>query len=338
MADQRLKLLYLLKIFLHETDEEHGLTLAEIQKKLLAYDIPADRKTLYSDFDALERFGYEVFKEKAGHTTWYRIPQREFELSELKLLTDAVQSARFITAGKSAELIRKLENLVSVHDAKKLNRQVLITGRVKSMNESIYYTVDAIHEAINRDRAIRFQYFNWTPDKKMELRHGGLFYEISPFALVWDDEYYYMIGYDAEAAMIKHYRADKMLKISVTDLPRSGSEVFAGLDIRRYGNRMFRMNGGKEERVTLLCDNDFAGIIIDQFGLDVMMLRVDDAHFEASADVFVSRQFYAWLFGLGTKVRLAAPEHIVEEYRNYVREAAELYDPASSAPAPGGCE
>ena len=325
MADQRLKLLYLLKIFLRETDEEHGLTLSDIQKRLLEYDIPADRKTLYSDFDVLERFGYEVLKEKSGHTTWYRVPQREFELSELKLLTDAVQAARFITAGKSESLIRKLENLVSVYDAKKLNRQVLITGRVKSMNESIYYSVDAIHEAINEDRTIRFQYFNWTPDKKMELRHDGRFYEISPFALIWDDEYYYMIGYDAEAAMIKHYRADKMLKIFMTENPRSGSEIFAGLDIQKYGNSLFRMNGGTEARVTLRCENDYAGIIIDQFGLDTHMYRVDDAHFDASMDVFVSSQFFAWLFGLGEKVRLTAPAHIVQEYRDYVQKIADLY-------------
>ena len=325
MADQRLKLLYLLKIFLRETDEEHGLTLSEIQKKLLEYDIPADRKTLYSDFDVLERFGYEVLKEKSGHTTWYRIPQREFELSELKLLTDAVQAARFITAGKSASLIHKLENLVSDHDAKKLNRQVLITGRVKSMNESIYYSVDAIHEAINENRTIRFQYFNWTPDKKMELRHGGSFYEISPFALIWDDEYYYMVGYDSEAAMIKHYRVDKMLKIIMTDNPRSGTEIFEKLDLKKYGSSLFRMNGGTEARVTLRCENDFAGIIIDQFGLDTWMHRVDDGHFEASMNVFVSSQFFAWLFGLGEKVMLTAPSDIVREYRDYVQRIADLY-------------
>ena len=325
MADQRLKLLYLLKIFLHETDEEHGLTLSEIQKKLLEYDIPADRKTLYSDFDVLERFGYEVLKEKSGHTTWYRIPQRDFELSELKLLTDAVQAARFITAGKSASLIRKLENLVSVHDAKKLNRQVLMTGRVKSMNESIYYSVDAIHEAINEDRTIRFQYFNWTPDKKMVLRHEGGFYEISPFALVWDDEYYYMIGYDPEAVMIKHYRVDKMLKISMTEHARSGRDVFSGIDLQKYGNSLFRMNGGTEARVTLRCENDCAGIIIDQFGLDTFMHRVNDTQFEASMNVFVSSQFFAWLFGLGKKVRLTAPENIVREYRDYVKTIADIY-------------
>ena len=325
MAEQRLKLLYLLRIFLHETDEEHGLTLQEIQERLEGYGIPADRKTLYTDFDALERFGYEVLREKDGHTTRYRIPQREFELSELKLLTDAVQSARFITAGKSDVLIKKLESLVSVHDAKKLNRQVYTTGRVKSMNESIYYSVDAIHEAINGDRMIRFQYFNWTPDKKMELRHGGSFYEISPLALVWDDEYYYMIGYDAAAEMIKHYRVDKMLKLSVTDEPRKGTDVLSGTDLRKYSNSLFRMNGGTEARVSIRCENDAAGIIIDQFGLGVQMLRADPEHFEASMDVLVSRQFFAWLFALGEKAVLISPPEVVSEYKEYVKKAADLY-------------
>ena len=325
MAEQRLKLLYLLRIFLRETDEDHGLTLPEIQERLGGYGIPADRKTLYTDFDALERFGYEVLREKKGHTTYYRVPEREFELSELKLLTDAVQSARFITAGKSDVLIKKLEDLVSVHDAKKLNRQVYSTGRVKSMNEGIYYSVDAIHEAINADRMIRFQYFNWTPDKKMELRHGGSFYEISPLALVWDDEYYYMIGYDAAAEMIKHYRVDKMLRITETDIPRKGADVLAGPELRKYSNSLFNMNGGTEARVSIRCENDYAGIIIDKFGLDVQMLRTDPEHFEASMDVLVSSQFFGWLFGLGEKAVLLSPPEVVSEYKAYVKKIAEMY-------------
>ncbi|MGN0564187.1 MAG: helix-turn-helix transcriptional regulator, partial [Candidatus Heritagella sp.] len=195
-SNQKPKLLYLAKIFAEYTDEEHGLSMQEIIARLNQYEINADRKTLYLDFEELRHFGLDIVSEQKGRNVYYFLASRDFELPELKLLVDCVQSSKFITERKSRELIKKLESLVSKHNASQLQRQVILSGRVKAMNESIYYSVDTIHNAINGDKQIRFQYFQWNVKKEMELRHHGAWYQISPWALVWDDEYYYLIGYD----------------------------------------------------------------------------------------------------------------------------------------------
>ena len=185
--NQKLKMLYLVKILSEETDDSHALTLQEIVSRLEAYGVNADRKTLYKDFVELENYGYEILREQIGRTVTYHLGAREFELPELKLLVDAVQSSKFITEKKSRQLIKKLESMASIHEAKHLHRQVLISGRIKAMNESIYYNVDMLHEAINADRQIRFQYFQWNVSRKQELRRNGEWYRISPWCLMWDD-------------------------------------------------------------------------------------------------------------------------------------------------------
>ena len=212
--NQKLKLLYLTKIFMEKTDESHALTLAEITSLLNGYEVTADRKTLYLDFEELKHYGLDIISEQRSKTVVYYLASRDFELAELKLLVDSVQSSKFITEKKSNSLIKKLESLVSEHESKQLHRQVITSGRVKTMNESILINVDSIHSAINNNRQISFQYFQWTPDKQRELRHDGQRYTISPWHLVWDNENYYMIGYDSDSEMIKHFRVDKMLRIS----------------------------------------------------------------------------------------------------------------------------
>ena len=202
--NQKLKMLYLSKIFMEETDENHGLTLPEITERLNSYDVNADRKTLYQDFEELRTFGLDIIADQEGKYHYYKLASREFELAELKLLVDCIQSAKFISERKSSELIRKLEHLVSNYQARHLHRQVYISGRVKTMNESVYYSIDVLHTALNTDRKIRFQYFQWNVKKEMELRKNGAWYEVSPWSLSWDDECYYLIAYDAEDAKIKH--------------------------------------------------------------------------------------------------------------------------------------
>ena len=208
---QKLKMLYLAKIFSEETDDQHALTMPEIIEMLARCGVNADRKTLYLDFDELRNFGMDIIAEQVGRNCYYHLGAREFELPELKLLVDSIQSAKFITDKKSNELIRKLETLTSKYEAKQLQRQVIITGRVKTMNESIYYNVDKIHDAINSGCQIRFKYFQWNVQKKMELRRGGIWYQISPWALMWDDENYYLITYDNYYDKIVHYRVDKII-------------------------------------------------------------------------------------------------------------------------------
>ena len=285
---QKLKLLYLMKIFMEETDDGHGLSRQDLIDRLNACGITADRKTLYSDFEELRTFGIDIITGHEGNDWTYHIGEREFELPELKLLVDSVQSAKFITERKSRDLIKKLENLVSKHEAKQLHRQVLISGRVKTMNESIYYNVDKLHTAINADSRIRFQYFQWNVKKEMVLRHDGAWYNVSPWALVWDNENYYLIGYDSTSGQLRHYRVDKMLKISSTDEKRQGEEAFSRIDIPSYSRQLFGMYGGEETRVSLEAADHMAGILIDRFGQDIRIIPGETGSFTADIRVAVS--------------------------------------------------
>lgn len=324
-SNQKLKLLYLVKILSEQTDDDHGLTVQQISSLLKTYDIVADRKTLYLDFEELRKFGYDVTSYQDGRSVKYQLASRDFELAELKLLVDSVQSAKFITEKKSRELIKKLENLVSINDAQKLHRQVVIAGRVKTINESIYYNVDRIHTAIGMNSTIRFKYIQWNEKKEMVLRHDGKEYEISPWALVWDDEYYYMIGYDANAGKIKHYRVDKMLHINITETPRDGEEEFKRLNVPRYSKGLFGMFGGEETRVTIECENAFAGIIFDRFGKDIILTPVDDNHFSTCVDVSMSDQFLGWIISLGDAIRITGPQSAIDEMKAIAERLSKQY-------------
>ena len=309
---QKLKMLYLAKIFSEETDDQHSLTMPEIIEKLTMYGVNADRKTLYLDFDELRDFGLDIIADQVGRNCYYHLGGRDFELPELKLLVDSVQSAKFITDKKSNELIRKLEALVSKYDAKQLHRQVIISGRVKTMNESIYYNVDKIHDAINAGCQIRFKYFQWNMQKKMELRKNGAWYQISPWALMWDDEYYYLVAYDAQDNMIKHYRVDKMLKISVVDEKRKGQEIFKKFNTPRYSKSLFGMNSGEEVTVTLEAANHMVGILIDRFGKDIFIIPIDENRFRANVNVTVSSPFLGWIMSLGEDIQIVSPPSVVD--------------------------
>ena len=299
-SNQKLKLIYLMKILLERTDETHSITMPEIIDALAAYDISAERKSLYNDIENLRVYGLDVIGTQEDRTYSYHIGNRQFELAELKLLVDSVQSAKFITAKKSNELIKKIEGFASKYEASQLQRQVFVAGRVKTMNESIYYNVDRIHAAIAENSRITFQYFQWNVDKKMELRHDGALYEVSPWSLSWDDENYYLIAYDSNEKIIKHFRVDKMLHIKSNGKEREGRQVFKSFDMAAYARKMFE------------CDNSFAGVMIDRFGKEVSMIRLDDKRFAVNVEVAVSRQFLAWIIGLGEGVKLVGPDNVVE--------------------------
>ena len=324
MEDKRkkTKLLYLAKLFMEQTDEDHALTLSEINERLDGYGIkPVDRKTLYGDFEELRAFGLDIIGETRNGKGYYFLGERLFELPELKLLVDTVQSARFMTERKSRELISKLEKLTSKAQAQQLHRQVLISGRIKSMNESIYYNVDRINEAINLDSQIQFQYFQWDVNKKMVLRHDGAQYTVSPWTLVFDNDNYYLVGY--EEGKIKHYRVDKMLNITSTGMPRMGQEHFHEEEYARKS--VFGMYGGEVMSVTLEAENWMAGIIIDRFGLDTPMAPVSKTRFQAIIEVAVSQQFFGWLIGLGTDIQLVGPTPVVRRMRAYIRSLEDQY-------------
>lgn len=324
--NQKLKLIYLIKILLERTDDNHSITMREIIDALASYDVAAERKSIYADMETIRGLGIDVLGEQKGKTFYYHVTGRQFELAELKLLVDVIQSSKFITARKSKELIKKLEGLASEHEAKQLQRQVYVSGRIKTMNESIYYNVDEIHNAIASNKKIRFQYFQWNVKKEMELRKGGKFYEISPWGLSWDDENYYMIGFDAEAAIIKHYRVDKMVKIGCMEETREGRELFEKFDMAAYAQKSFSMFGGEEQYVKLLCDNSLAGVMIDRFGKEIMMIPVDESHFSVNVNVAVSEPFLGWVFALGDKIKIVGPEKVAEQMKALAKRICERYD------------
>lgn len=327
---QKQKLLYLRRIMLEKTDENHGLTSSEILAELAAYGIQAERKSLYDDLQVLEKFGMDICKTKSS-TVKYYVGSRDFELPELKLLVDAIQSSKFITEKKSFSLIHKLEGLASVYEGKELQRQVVISNRAKTMNERIYYLVDNIQNAIATDRKISFRYYRWELDysgmekivKREKVKVGG--YVASPWSLCWDDENYYLIAYDSSSNSIKHYRVDKMDKIRLLDEPRDGGKTFEKFDLAGYSKGVFSMFGGTKTNVRLSVDNDCVGVIADRFGKDIYVTKESDPTFSVSVDVMTSKQFYAWVFGLGGKVRIISPQNVVDEFKKQLKNVNESF-------------
>lgn len=327
---QKQKLLYLQKIMLEKTDENHPLSLGEIIELLAGYGIQTERKALYDDLQILETFGLDICRTRSS-TVRYFVGSRDFEIPELKLLVDAIQSAKFITHSKSLRLIKKLEGLVSENDGKQLQREVVVTNRVKTFNEQIYYNVDEIHNAIAQNKKISFRYMKWQTDfgggaKIVRAeRHAGKIYIISPFALCWDDENYYLVGFDSEVEIIKHFRVDKMEKISIIDSERDGTDRFESFNLAHYAKSVFSMFGGEECEVTLSVANELIGVIVDRFGADVFIRRDGDSRFLITVSVVLSPQFYAWLFGLGTGVRIVSPQKAIEEYKTRIGQLEQLY-------------
>lgn len=318
-SNHKLKILYINKILMEMTDEKNGITMSEIISQLAKYDIEAERKSVYSDIGTLREFGVDILSEKRGKQNYYYIGNRHFQIAELKLLVDSIQSAKFMTVKKSNELIKKLESFVSKHEASMLQRQVYVSERIKTINESIYYNVDKIHTAISQNCQIKFKYFQWDMYKNMVPRKAGEFYEVSPWALSWDDENYYLIAFDSDENKIKHFRVDKIQDINLVDLKRDGKDIFEKFDLGAYSKKTFGMFNGEERNVKLLCKSNFAGVIIDRFGKDVVMTPVDEDSFTVNVNVALSKQFFAWVFGLGEDVKIIEPEYVVDKMREEVK-------------------
>ena len=323
-SNQKLKLLYLMQYLLEKSDEEHPLSVADMIEELARYDIKAERKSIYDDLEALRLFGLDIIQVR-GKNTGYYVGTREFELAELKLLVDSVQSSKFITQKKTLSLIKKIESLASIYDAQLLQRQVFVRNRVKSMNESVYYNVDKISNAITADRVIKFKYFDYSVTKERRFRKDGSWYEISPFALMWDDENYYMLGYDTDMGRMKHYRVDKMTEIEPTERFRDGKKEFEKVDMSEYSKKVFGMFTGEMQTVKLRFANHLVGAVIDRFGRDTVIVASDAEHFTVSVNVAVSPKFYAWLFGFGKEVEIVWPEAAREEMKKSALEIAEMY-------------
>ena len=318
--------LSLMKIMQEKTDDEHNLTMPQIMEELEKYEVTAERKSIYVDFaDMTEKFGVEIIKEQVGRETYYHVGSREFEVAEVKLLIDAIQSSKFITQTKSRELIKKLKNLVSEYQARQLQRQVYINDRVKNMNESVYYTVDDVYTAINQNKKIRFKYYKWSIEKKLVPRHNGDWFVVSPWALTWDDENYYMVAFDDLDHKIKHYRVDKIMRISVEDSMREGKEIFNNFDMAVYSKATFGMFSGEKTKVYIEFPNSMCGVFLDRFGKEISFRKVNDETSRVSVDVAVSYQFFGWIFSLGKGVKVTGPEEVVEQMKKAAEEFKKNY-------------
>lgn len=317
VQSNKMKTLFLMQILLQQTDEKHMMSANELAAALQEYGLKAERKSIYADIEALQGYGLDIVQQKGSNPGYY-VASRNFELPELKLLVDAVQSSKFITTKKSAELIKKLENMASKYEAQQLQRDVFIYNRPKTDNETIYYNVDQIHNALHSNAKISFQYAEWTTHKELQLKKNGALYLVSPWALTWDDENYYLIAYDEAADWIKHYRVDKMQNIAVLEEPRVGKEKFMDFDLAAFAKKTFGMYGGYDETVTILCHNSLVGVMLDRFGQDVPIVPVDDEHFYAKPLVAVSQQFFGWVTGLGNMVQITGPNNVKEEYKAYL--------------------
>ena len=324
-SDQKLRTLYLLDIMLERTDDNHMLNASQLCNILeQEYSIPTDRRTIYAEMDILARYGLDI-QQKKGTKPGYYVGERDFELPELKLLVDAVQSSKFITEHKSRELIDKLKKLCCRSDAEILSKQVFIVNRPKAENETIYYNVDYIHSAIFENRKISFHYAEWTTGKTFHLKKEGTLYEVSPWALTWNDENYYLVAYDEAAGKIKHYRVDKMLHTKVLEEPREGEESFRNFNPVSYAKKTFSMYGGRDEEVTFSCENQLAGVMIDRFGHDIWIIPRDENHFTTRIIVSVSPQFFGWVTGIGPGIKIEGPERVQKEYKEYLQRVLEKY-------------
>ena len=316
-AGQKLKLLYIIKLLTENTDENHPASTTDIIAYLDANGIHSERKSIYDDIEKLCDFGYDIVQVHSRLGGGYYMASREFELAELKLLVDAVQSSRFITSRKSRSLIKKLELLAGKQDAGKLQRQVYVAGRIKTENESIYYNIDNIHRAIQENRQISFQYLDWNLNKELVPRVGGK-RKVSPWALIWREENYYLAAYDGVDGIMKHYRVDKMGHVDVLKDEREGLEQFEMVDPAVYTNLTFGMFSGDEETVTLQFPNRLIGVVLDRFGREADIRPMTDRVFRIRVRVAVSGQFFGWLAGIGREAVIVSPAAVKEQYQGWL--------------------
>lgn len=334
-TNQKIKLLGIINILRKKTDSSHGITLDDLVKELEeTYNVTAERKSLYKDFQKLEELGYDVTKSKKNRTYYYYLLSREFENAELKILIDTVQFSKFITPSKKKKLIDKLLNLTSIYGAEELKDQIYIDEIVKvknddcdlKWNEKIYYNVDRLYRAINKKLQVQFHYICWDTFKQKNYKRKGKLYVQSPFYLVEKNENYYLIAYDEKAGFIKHFRVDKMEDIEILDKSTVGEEKFNDVDVNTYCQKRFSMFGGKERQVTLKFKNELVGAAFDLFGHEIEIENQRKNTFEITVDIVPSSQFFGWVFSNLGNVQIVGPNDIINEFIGYIRQIRAQYN------------
>ena len=319
--NQKQKLLLLEKLFREETDENNRLTLAQIEQKLAQQGIACERKSLYSDIDALRQAGLDIVADKRARNTVYFLASREFQQPELYLLANAVASSKFISNKKSVELIGKISRLACKYEANRLVRQIIVSDRIKSNNEGIYYNINSVNEAICSKRRISFIYYNYDEKKRKVFHNDKKPLVVSPRALVWKDENYYMVGYYEKYEDYVNFRVDKMLRVEILDEPSVKDPHF---DINGHCRRLFGMFGGKAETVRLRFDNSLAGVAVDRFGLRTVFHNTRDS-FELETELDVSPVFFGWLFQFGDKAEIVSPQWVRDDFKRYALDTLKQY-------------
>jgi len=317
----RLRPFYVAKMLYEQTDEDHFLTIAQIIDQLEKdYGISTTRGTVGDDIRVLQEFGFEIEVEQSTQKRIYLIG-RTFDLPELKTLIDAIESARFIPKKKSADLVKKIASLSSKHTSADLVRNVDVENRLKTDNQKVLYIMDALNEAINKQKKVSFQYFSYNSNKKQEIKNDGFTYIFSPYKLIWNGDYYYAVGFSEKHKGVGSFRVDRIVKRPMI-LEEDAVCPPDGFDLNVYLNSMFRMYNGERKQVELICDNDLMDAIIDKFGKDVSVSPNDTESFLVTTNTSVGRVFYSWVFGFEGKVSILSPDEVREEYAKMVRDVA----------------
>lgn len=317
----RLRILLVMEIFFERTDANHGVSMQDILKWLERNGVAGERKSVYEDIHALKDYGLliEYFQEDKT----YRLLERAMELAELKLLVDAIHASKFITKQRADQMIGHVMDMTSQYQRGALQREVF-SEKPKSQNSVGFYSMDMLHEAITQNRQVTFQYSAWNLDKKLEYKHNGKYYQVSPWLMIWAEENYYLVAYDDEIQSFKHFRVDKISDVEIVDVLREGEIEFKKIDITNYSTNHFGMYGGETRRVTVQFENKLIGVVLDRFGTEIQVIKVDEAHFKVALPVVVSNQFFGWLFALGQEAKILT-EEVAVQYQKYLKKTIELY-------------
>ena len=321
--NQKLKILYIRDYLEKNSHEDQPVRASELIYMLEHdHNILCERKTIYSDIEALKDFGMDIVSIP-GKNGGYYLASRNFELPEVKLLINAVQSSRYLTEKKSKELIEKLCDQCSIQDAGLVRRDVRVSGRVKSMNESIYYNIDAIQDAISQGKQISFRYFDWGIDGQRHYREKT--YSASPYGLCQDSENCYLLAWSQRHG-ITSYRIDRMSHIQILPENRIPCPELTGAAFNEHANRLFQMYSGEIVNVKMQFEKDFANVVIDRFGKDTMLIpEPDGIHFNFTVPVALSPMFFSWLIGFGDKARILYPQKAIDACKELCREVLTQY-------------
>ena len=321
-SDGKMRMLRILELLRNETDERHPLSTAQIETILRErWGLEAYRITIQKDIAALCAAGYEIETIRSTQNKYY-FSGRLFELPELKLLVDAVESSKFITEKKSRVLTEKLTTLASINEAGQLRLNISIADRVKAGNEQIYYIMDALNDAINLKRKVRFLYFEYDGKKHRQLKNGGEPYTLSPYTLTWNGDFYYVVGWSEKHSKIATFRVDRIYEVP-TVLPEKAMLRPKQYSIGDFAEKAFQLFDSEHAHVELLCENAMMNTVLDHFGTKIRVKTIDEEHFSFTAEVSVSPTFFAWIFEFGGKIKILGPQSVKDAYQELVKKAME---------------